>query len=156
MKNVTRFIIAFVPALGVVAFALFLSSSNISSWYDSISKPFFAPPYWLYAPVWTLLYVLTGFVIMDIWDKEESETLRRWLFVFFIQTAMSALWATLFFRLHSTLLSSLEAIFLWIAVVILTVDTSELDKQKLSLMLLYFVWMTYACLATTVGVWWVN
>src|ERR1700683_3315763 len=116
MKNVLRFIIAFILAIGVVAFALFIASPATASWYSSIAKPFFAPPLWLYAPAWTLLYALIGFVDIDILYQEESETLRRWFFVFFIQTAMSILWAVLFFRFHSTLLSSIEAIFLWFAV----------------------------------------
>jgi benzodiazapine receptor len=51
-------------ALGSIA-----TSSSIPTWYQTLNKPFFTPPNWLFGPVWTILYILMGIALFLVWRK---------------------------------------------------------------------------------------
>lgn len=134
-----------------------VTRENIPTWYALINKPFFTPPNWVFAPVWTLLYIMMGFAAGSVWNKiDTDETNVKKAFLFFlIQLALNALWSFLFFGLQNPFLASIEIILLWLMIFETYKQFKNIDKLAANLLLPYLVWVSYATLLT-ISVWYLN
>ena len=99
----------------------FLSSkvtqSVIASWYAGLTKPFFSPPNWLFAPVWTLLYVLMGWASGRVWYFGRRHLCGKTaLYHFGAQLIFNGLWSLVFFGLKNPLVGLLVIIVLLILI----------------------------------------
>jgi translocator protein len=78
-----------------------LSNSGYGNpWFDSLQKPFFMPPGWLFGVVWPILYALIGISLAMILLEPPSVTRRNALIPFFVQLAMNFAWSPTFFAFH--------------------------------------------------------
>ncbi|RLG18846.1 tryptophan-rich sensory protein, partial [Candidatus Micrarchaeota archaeon] len=57
-KDATKLIVAFFICLLAGFIGSYFTSSAIPTWYAGLQKPSFNPPSWVFAPVWTTLYIL--------------------------------------------------------------------------------------------------
>ena len=80
-------------AIGAVA------SIEAASFYQSLQQPSWAPPAWLFGPMWTTLYGLMGIAAWLAWREPNA---RPALIVFVVQLALNALWSWLYFCLLYT------------------------------------------------------
>ena len=86
-------------AAGVIG--SFFTRSSLETWYSGIKKPSFNPPPWVFAPVWTMLYILMGIAVFLIWQKGlNNEKIRIALLVFLVQLALNTLWSPAFFGMR--------------------------------------------------------
>jgi benzodiazapine receptor len=121
------------------------TSPSIPTWYASLQKPAFNPPNWLFAPAWTILYVLMGISAYLIWDKGfKKKGVRIALIVFAVQLVLNSLWSVLFFGLHSPLYAFIEIIFLWIAILFTILKFYKISKTAAYLLIPYICWVTFA------------
>jgi translocator protein len=143
VKKTIELIISILICQGVGLLGALFTAPAISSWYSTISKPWFTPPNWLFAPAWTLLYLLMAIALFIIWQKKEK---RRALTIFFIQLFLNFLWSMLFFGLKNPLLAFLD-ILLLVLTISLTVKIFY-SKSKIAAFLLlpYLLWTIYASL----------
>ena len=63
-------------------------------WYALLNKPFFNPPDWIFAPVWTILYFLMALAIWNIWMKSNKLNL---VYLYFIHLIFNTTWSIVFF-----------------------------------------------------------
>ena len=70
---------------------------NLAPWYAGLAKPSFNPPNWIFAPVWTTLFVLMAFSVWRILRLPRTSTRGTALALFFIQLALNAAWSWMFF-----------------------------------------------------------
>ena len=134
-----------------------VTRENIPTWYALINKPFFTPPNWVFAPVWTLLYIMMGFAAGSVWNKidtDEANVKKAFLF-FLIQLALNALWSYLFFGLRNPMLASFEIILLWLMIYETYVQFKKVDKVSGYLLLPYLAWVSFATILT-ISVWYLN
>ena len=76
----------------------FATYPNLAPWYAGLVKPSFNPPNWVFAPVWTTLYLLMAFAVWRILRLPAASAERRWaLSFFFAQLALNAAWSWMFF-----------------------------------------------------------
>jgi len=129
-----------VPLLGGYLTSQFLSGS-ISPAYSSFIKPAFFPPSWIFAPVWTVLYILMGISAYLVWRKDGF---KKPMGLFAIQLALNLLWTPLFFYFHQYLLAFIEIIVLIIAVSMTILSFSKRSKTAALLMLPYLLWILFA------------
>jgi translocator protein len=109
--------------------------SAIPTWYAFLNKPFFNPPSWIFAPVWTSLYLLMG-IAAYLYQKSSR--------LFTIQLALNFLWTYIFFDLKNPLFAFIEIIFLWIFI-LLTIKEFWKKSQTASLLLIpYLLWVSFA------------
>lgn len=134
-----------------------VTRENIPTWYALINKPFFTPPNWVFAPVWTLLYIMIGFAAGSVWNKiDTDETNVKKAFLFFlIQLALNALWSYLFFGLRNPMLASFEIILLWLMIYETYVQFKKVDKVSGYLLLPYLAWVSFATILTF-SIWYLN
>lgn len=127
-----------------------VTQNSIETWYPTIKKPFFNPPNWIFAPVWTLLFILMGIAAGLIWNKInlEKEAVKKALLFFFIQLFFNAMWSYLFFGLHNILLALIEIILLWLLIYETYILFKKIDKLSGYLLIPYLIWVGFATLLT--------
>lgn len=117
----------------------------IPQWYNFLKKPVFAPPNWVFGPVWTLLYALMGIAAAIIWQKGmKKKSVRSAILWFGIQLFLNFMWSELFFGLRSPLYGFIGIIFLWIAIVVSVVKFSRISQKAAVLMIPYIAWVSFA------------
>lgn len=157
MQKILRIATVIMTCLAVGYISSIVTRENIPTWYALINKPFFTPPNWVFAPVWTLLYIMMGFAAGSVWNKidtDEANVKKAFLF-FLIQLALNALWSFLFFGLQNPFLASIEIILLWLMIFETYKQFKNIDKLAANLLLPYLVWVSYATLLT-ISVWYLN
>ena len=136
-------------ALGAIA------SIEAKSFYALLTRPSWAPPGWLFGPVWTVLYVLMGVAAWLVWRSSGFKKSRTALVLFVLQLAANALWTWLFFAWHQGAVAFAEILLLWGLIVATTASFWRLNAFAGALMLPYLAWVTFAT-ALTLAVWRLN
>jgi len=141
-------------AVGLLG-ALFTKPA-IPSWYASLQKPWFSPPNWLFAPVWTSLYVMMGVAAFVVWHHGlRSKKIKVALGLFALQLALNALWSPVFFGLQSPLTGLVVIVLLWIALVLTIISFFRASFAAGMLLVPYIAWVTFAGLLN-VSLWILN
>jgi len=124
----------------------FTTTSFKEPWYSEIILPSFNPPSWVFAPVWTILYILMSIAIWKIWINFFD---RKILNIYFIHLIFNASWSVIFFRFHQIELALLNLIIILIFIIILMKIYFRKDKLSFYLTLPYFFWSSYALILNT-------
>jgi tryptophan-rich sensory protein len=122
-------------------------------WYASLERPFYAPPSWLFGPVWTLLYIGIAVSGWLVWRKIglRSEPMVWWV----VQLLLNALWTPLFFGLHWLGVALIEMALLWLAILTCVRAFWRVDRTASILLMPYLAWVSFAWLLNA-GFWWLN
>jgi benzodiazapine receptor len=119
----------------------------IPVWYASLIKPTFTPPNWVFAPVWTGLYLLMGISAFLVWRKgSDNHLVNSALRLFIIQLILNTFWSILFFGLRSPVLGFLEMILLWVAILLTILSFFRASKIAGFLLVPYILWVSFAAI----------
>lgn len=116
-------------------------------YYRSLRKPPWAPPTWIFGPVWTALYALIGVAAFLVHGRSGPGT-RGALGLWGTQLALNAAWTPIFFGLRARGLALVEIVILWVAVTATTIVFFTRRAAGGMLMLPYLAWVTFATLLT--------
>ena len=117
----------------------------IPEWYAALNKPSFSPPNWLFAPVWTLLYIMMGLAAALVWQKGLAHPqVRNALVAFLVQLILNMVWSFLFFGLRSPLLGLIDILFLWGMILVTIAQFSKVSTPAALLLVPYVLWVTFA------------
>ena len=122
----------------------FFTATSVNSWYAGLEKPTFTPPNWLFAPIWTTLYVLMGISGWLVWRKRKESDIRFALTLFTIQLLLNSLWSLIFFGLRLPGWAFLEIMILWLAIALYSAFAVRISKAASLLFLPYLVWVGFA------------
>ncbi len=118
---------------------------SIPTWYATLVKSPINPPAWLFAPVWTTLFLLMAIASFLIWKKGwEKREVRRALGIFLGQLILNILWSILFFGLHSPLAAFVEIIILWLTILWTILAFRKISKIAAWLLAPYILWVSFA------------
>lgn len=145
IRDIVKFVIILIICLAAGLFGSLLTAPAIPAWYSVLEKPFFTPPEWLFAPVWTFLYVLMSISATLVWRSGHTET-RNALGIFSVQLILNALWSWAFFGLRSPFAGLIEIIFLWIAILVTIKAFFRISRTAGYLLIPYILWVTLALL----------
>lgn len=150
MNKYIKIVITVAICLTVGYLSSIVTQESIETWYPTIKKPSFNPPNWIFAPVWTMLFVLMGIAAGLVWDKydENKELVKKGMLFFGIQLFFNALWSYLFFGLHNLLLASIEIILLLLLIFETYLIFKKLDKKISFLLIPYMLWVGFATILT--------
>jgi translocator protein len=132
-----------------------VASADAGAFYTQLVRPDWAPPGWLFAPVWTVLYVLMGIAAWLVWRIHGLKEGRTALVLFIVQLAANALWTWVFFAWRQGALASAEIVVLWILIVVTIGSFRRLNTVAAVLLLPYLAWVTFAA-ALTFSTWRLN
>lgn len=113
-------------------------------WYMDLAKPIFTPPGWLFAPVWTLLYICIAVIGWRIYGWRQKAASRRAAWVWWTQLALNFLWSPMFFGLHLTGAALIVLMLLLITIILLIVIAWSRDRIAALLTLPYALWVAFA------------
>ena len=119
----------------------FVTTMFKEPWYSEIILPSFNPPSWVFAPVWTLLYILMSIAIWRVWINYFDQKILN---IYFVHLFFNGTWSVVFFGFHQIKLALLNLIIILFFVVILMKTYFKKNKLSLYLMLPYFFWSFYA------------
>jgi benzodiazapine receptor len=157
VNKITKILSVVVTCLVIGYFSGIVTQSAITDWYPTLIKPSFNPPNWIFAPVWSMLYVMMGVAAGLVWDRMDSnkEVVKKALIIFAIQLALNALWSYLFFGLHNPMLAGLEIIILWLVIYETYLHFSKINKIAAYLLIPYLAWVSFAMVLNG-SIWWLN
>lgn len=129
------FLVSFVGAQG--------SLLGLGDWYASLQKPPFNPPSWVFAPVWTILYLMMGIAAFQIWQTKSPRRPLA-LTVYVIQLLLNGLWSWIFFAWQRLLESAIEISMLWVFIVLTMVVFVRIQRSAAWLLIPYLAWVSFA------------
>ena len=157
MNKISRIAIVVIICLAVGYLSGMVTRASITTWYPTLVKPSFNPPNWIFAPVWTSLYVMMGVAAGLIWNQitTQKAAVTKALQFFMIQLVLNALWSYLFFGLHNLMLATIEVVLLWLMIFETFSQFAKINKTASYLMLPYLAWVSFASVLTA-SIWWLN
>ena len=142
MKKKTNQILSFLFFIAIPLLGGYLSSQfSMVNTYSQLYKPDFFPPAWLFAPVWTILYILMGAAAYLVWKKGEA---KEQLFIFSLQLILNLLWSPIFFGLHQYFWAFIEILILLIVIIWTIISFNRKSKTAAYLMIPYLFWVSFA------------
>lgn len=120
-----------------------LASINARSFYADLKRPAWAPPGWLFGPVWTLLYFLIGISAWLVWRDFGLKPVDAFV-VYIVQLSVNALWSWLFFYWHRGAFAFVAIVVLWCLIVANVVLFWRLVPVAGLLLLPYLAWVSFA------------
>lgn len=141
--------IVFIYSLFICYLAAFIgsifTSQSIPLWYSSLNKPFFNPPNWLFAPVWTILYFLMAICIFMLLTSKSKNKIRNYLIsIFYIQLFVNTLWSIFFFGLRSPFLGIIVIVLLLLLIIHFFLKSYKFNKIISYLFIPYILWVSFA------------
>ena len=157
MNKISRIAIVVIICLAVGYLSGMVTRASITTWYPTLVKPSFNPPNWIFAPVWTSLYVMMGVAAGLIWNQitTQKSAVTKALQFFIIELVLNALWSYLFFGLHNLMLATIEVVLLWLMIFETYSQFAKINKTASYLMLPYLAWVSFASVLTA-SIWWLN
>jgi tryptophan-rich sensory protein len=117
---------------------------NLAPWYAGLAKPSFNPPNWVFAPVWTMLFVLMAFAVWRVLRLPQGSVRRLALALFFIQLALNAAWSWMFFAAQSPLLGMINIVPQWLIILATIITFHRLDRLAAWCIFPLAVWVAFA------------
>jgi len=144
-KKVTYIAISVTVCLLIGFLSGFATQSSVNDWYPALNKPGFNPPNEIFAPVWTVLYVLMGVAAGMVWSKGFHHIwVKTALYHFGLQLLFNALWSIVFFGLKNPLLAFFVILTL-MTLVLLTIKWFKVvSKVAAYLLIPYLLWICFA------------
>lgn len=138
-------VIAFLVFLALsFAAAFFGSQFRPGEWYESLVKPSWNPPSWIFAPVWTALYFLIAIAGFWLWRHRDRPGARTALMSWVVQLVLNALWSWIFFGEHRIGLAFAEITLLLAAILVTVVLAWRVRRAAGALLLPYLAWVAFA------------
>jgi translocator protein len=145
-----------------------VTSDSLATWYKTLRKPAWNPPTWLFAPVWTLLYLLMGVASWLVWQRGQSSGyLEQWLHrrkagsvraaltLYGIQLLLNGGWSWIFFAWRRVDLALADIVVLWGLTLATLVRFAQIRPLAGWLLVPYQLWVSFAMLLNAT-IWWLN
>jgi tryptophan-rich sensory protein len=156
LRSVAVLVVAVSLPLAVGALGSFATFDAVRTWYPTLVRPSFAPPSWVFGPVWTALYLMMGLASWLVWREGFTRPeVRGALALYGIQLAFNLAWSWLFFGLRQPFAALLEIVALVVLIGVTAFRFAPLSRLAAALMLPYLAWVAFATVLNG-GFWWLN
>ncbi|MDB5622433.1 MAG: tryptophan-rich sensory protein [Devosia sp.] len=131
----------FIVAVLGIGFWIGVSTGSGGPWYDSLEKPFFNPPSWVFPVAWSALYVLIAIAGWRVYMIDSRSTATR---LWFVQMLLNFAWSPVFFGAQLLWPGFVVIVLMWLAIAGFIVFARRLDKPAAWLFLPYILWVSFA------------
>ena len=122
-----------------------IANTGMNAWFDTLNKPSWNPPAYLFAPVWILLYLLMGISLWLIWKSNIPAPQKNNLIILFaLQLFLNFWWSIIFFKFHSPALAFIDIILMLILILLTIINFSKFSKPAAWLLVPYIAWVSFA------------
>jgi benzodiazapine receptor len=152
------------PAIGIAGWVLLsfaaaavggVASANAADFYGQLSKPSWAPPSYLFGPVWSVLYFMMGLAAGLVWRARGFAGAPTALALFVVQLVVNGLWTWTFFAWRDGTLAFVTIVVLLMMIVATLLTFARIRPLAAALLVPYLLWVGYAT-ALTYTVWQLN
>ena len=142
-----KLIISLAITFLVGAVAAWFTTAGVNGWYAVANKPSFNPPNWVFAPVWTSLYMMMGIALWLVWKKDGVKSGRRTaLILFAIQLLLNFAWSFIFFYAHQPGWAFAEILLMWVSIMLTIIWFGKVSPAAAWLLVPYIWWVSFASL----------
>jgi benzodiazapine receptor len=127
----------------------------VNDWYFALTKPAWTPPNWIFAPVWTLLYLMMAVAAWWVWKVRGFSGAGFALTLFVVQLVLNAAWSWIFFGQHFIGMAAIEIVILWVLILWVTIAFYRLTPLAGALFVPYLLWVTFAAVLNF-AIWRIN
>ena len=138
--------------LSFILFALITYSASVigsiatiefkEPWYSLLNKPTFNPPSWIFAPVWTTLYLMMTIAIWNFWHSKNRD--MNTIYIYFIHLIFNTTWSIVFFVFHKIILALIVLIILIFLITVLLFRFRRVNMVSFYMMIPYLLWCCFA------------
>ena len=138
--------------LSFILFALITYSASVigsiatiefkEPWYSLLSKPTFNPPSWIFAPVWTTLYLMMTIAVWNFWHSKNRD--MNTVYIYFIHLIFNTTWSIVFFVFHKLILALIVLFILISLITVLLFRFKRVNMVSFYMMIPYLLWCCYA------------
>ena len=129
--------------------------SGMEDYAQTVAKPAFTPPGWVFGLVWPILYILMGISVAQIWLAPESLQRSRGLNLYVAQLIVNFFWSLIFFNAQAFGFAVIWLLFLWVLVLLMILQFRKVNKLAALLQIPYLAWLTFAAYLN-IEVWHLN
>lgn len=123
------------------------TTPNIPTWYAALEKPVFNPPNWVFAPVWSTLYIMMAFSLYLVWTDEKFDRSKASAYAAFAaQLILNTTWTFIFFGLNSPEIAIIIILSLIIAIIFTMKLFWPISRLATYLLIPYLAWVMFATL----------
>jgi tryptophan-rich sensory protein len=140
-----KLVISILIPVVVGALSGYFTESGVNGWYMLAKKPWFNPPNWIFAPVWTTLYVLMGIALFLVWRSEADKTIKQTaILLFAVQLILNFFWSMIFFKLQQPGWAFIEIISMWVMILLTILWFGKISPMAAWLLVPYISWVSFA------------
>ena len=143
LKNkILSFTLFFIITFSASFIGGFVTITFKEPWYSQLIKSNYNPPDWIFAPIWTTLYLMMTLAIWIFWHTKNRD--MKTIYIYFIHIVFNTTWSIIFFGLHQILLALFVLLILIILIIVLILKLKRVNKVSSYLMIPYLLWSCYA------------
>ena len=142
--QILKLIVSLAIPLALGAIAGMFTADAVPEWYESLNKPSFSPPNWIFGPAWTLLYILLGISFFLIWKTQAGPKRSLAMWVYALQLLLNFAWSFIFFYFHYIGLALIEIAILWILIFLMMITFYRIKTLAAYINIPYLLWVTFA------------
>lgn len=143
-----KLLFSFGASFSAAAIGSVATFANIPTWYETLEKPAFTPPSWVFSPVWSVLYILIGLSLYWLWTSQIA-TGKAWAYGLYVgQLGLNALWSLVFFGGHWLELSVVVIGALWLCIAASIWVFYRISRLASYAFIPYLLWISFATYLT--------
>lgn len=155
-STVIKVLIGVLVCLGIGYIGSMATQTSVNTWFTTLEKPPFTPPNWLFAPAWTLLYIMMGVAAGIVWSRGFHHVwVKTALYHFGFQLVLNAAWSITFFGYQSPLIA-LFIIAGLITLVLITYRWFKVVNDTAAYLLLPYIFWLFFAAALNFEIWRLN
>ena len=116
-------------------------------WYSLLIKPSYNPPSYVFAPVWTTLYLMMTIAVWSFWHSKNKDI--NTIYIYFIHLIFNTTWSVVFFVFHNIFLALVVLLVLILLIIVLMIRFKPINMLSYYLMIPYLLWCFYALILNT-------
>ncbi len=145
LRDIPAFVIAILLPQAAGALGAYFTTPAISGWYATLAKPVLMSPAWIFAPVWTVLYLMMGIAAFIVWRTGRASRQKNdALGVFVLQLAVNTMWSIVFFGMRDPGASLITIASLGLAIIATIIAFARISKTAAWLLAPYLAWVIFA------------
>ena len=144
-RKLTYILIGIVICSAIGFLSSVVTQSSVNGWYMTLNKPSFNPPNWIFAPVWSALYIMMGISAGWVWAKGfHHKWVKTGLYHFGFQLLLNGLWSIVFFGLKQPFYGLLVIMALLVVLSLTIKWFNVVSKFAAILLIPYLLWVCFA------------
>lgn len=140
-----KLVISIISVMAVGFLSGYATSGNVNGWFATANRPWFAPPNYLFGPVWTCLYLMMGIALWLVWKQPAATPFRNTaLILFVVQLVFNFFWSFIFFEWQQLGWALVEIVVLWVLILCTILLFARVNKTAAWLLVPYISWVSFA------------